>query len=177
MSFLRKLFRNRVKKVTITICGLDKAGKTTLLNYILTGGYTETSPTLGVNREVLDLPKLQIGILDLGGQEDFRGLWSEINERSDGVIYVIDSSDYMRHDETKDIFYNIINTQINSEIPVLILLNKVDLENRLSRADFISSFSLGNFDFSWKCYETSAKTGQGIYAAFRWFFNSLGGDA
>ena len=177
MSFLVRLFKNRVKNVTITICGLDSAGKTTLINYLMKGEFTETEPTLGVNREILDLPKLHISVMDLGGQEDFRGIRSEVNERTDGLIYVIDSTDIFRLDETKDIFYNIINTQLHNEIPILLMLNKVDLQNHLPRAEFIDKFSLAELNLSWKCYETSAKTGFGIYPAFKWLVEKLGDEA
>ncbi|NHJ84415.1 MAG: GTP-binding protein [Asgard group archaeon] len=177
MSFLARLFKNRVKNVTITICGLDAAGKTTLINYLMTGEFTNTEPTLGVNREILDLPKLHISIMDLGGQEDFRGIWSEVNERTDGLIYVVDSTDFIRQNETKSVFYNIINTQVHNEIPILLLLNKIDVDNRISRADFISEFSLADLNLSWKCYETSAKTGEGIYSAFKWLVDALGDGA
>ncbi len=174
MSFLKRLFRQRTKRVTITICGLDNAGKTTIVRYLVAGEYKSTVPTMGVNREIIDLPNLQMDIFDLGGQLDFRGIWPEINEKSDGLVYVVDASDYIRLDESKEIFYNIINAQINPLIPVLILLNKCDLEERLSRSEFINAFdlpSLGNI--KWACFVTSAITGEGIYDAFRWFIDAF----
>ncbi|MFW9923576.1 MAG: ADP-ribosylation factor-like protein, partial [Candidatus Thorarchaeota archaeon] len=116
-------------------------------------------------------------IMDLGGQEDFRGLWSEVNERSDGIIYVVDSTDTFRHKEARNIFYNIINTQINDEIPILLLLNKIDLEDRISVKEFIEIFSLADLNLTWKCYETSAKNGEGIYQSFKWFIDKLGDEA
>ncbi len=177
MSFLSRLFKSRIKHVTVSICGLDSAGKTTLVNYLMQGEFTDTQPTLGVNRKVIDLPKLNINILDLGGQEDFRGLWSDINERTDGIIYIVDSTDFVRHDEAKQIFFNIINTQIRDEIPILILLNKIDLANHMTISEFIDKFSLSGLNSTWKCYETSALTGQGVYQSFKWLIEKLGDDA
>ncbi|NHJ84503.1 MAG: GTP-binding protein [Asgard group archaeon] len=175
MSFLKTLFKSRTKHVNMTICGLDKAGKTTILNYLVKGEYYETLPTMGVNRDTIDFPKLRINVFDLGGQEDFRGLWNQINEKSDSLVFVVDSTDSFRLHESKEIFYNIINTQINEGIPVLILLNKVDLENRISRSDFLNEFELlqNELPFSWACYETSAKTGLGIFDSFSWFIQTL----
>ncbi|MFW9923330.1 MAG: ADP-ribosylation factor family protein [Candidatus Thorarchaeota archaeon] len=172
MSFLLKLFKPRTKQVIITICGLDKAGKTTIVKYLVAGEYKGTIPTLGVNREVIDLPKLQMDIFDLGGQEDFRGLWADINEKSDGLIYVVDSSDFVRLEETKQIFHNIIRTQISTIIPVMILLNKSDIVNRISRPDFMKQFGLFELmNIKWSCFETSALTGEGLYEAFKWFID------
>ena len=177
MSFLLKLFKPKTKHVNITICGLDKAGKTTIVRYIVAGTHKETIPTMGVNREVIDLPKLQMDIYDLGGQEDFRGLWGEINEKADGLIYVIDSSDYTRFEETKEIFFNIIGSQINQLIPVMILLNKADLENRMIRPEFMRNFGLFELEtIKWSCFETSALTGLGLYEAFKWFIDCFQED-
>jgi small GTP-binding protein len=173
MSLLQKLF-SRTKRVNITICGLDQAGKTTIVNYLLKGEHVETVPTMGVNRETIDFPKLKMNVFDLGGQEDFRGIWAGINEKSDALIYVIDSSDTVRFEETRELFYKIINTQIGTETPVLILLNKVDLSNRISRSEFLQQFNLDDIhQMQWACYETSAKTGEGIFESFSWFINQL----
>lgn len=177
MSFLLKLFKPRTKHVNITICGLDKAGKTTIVRYLVAGEHKDTVPTLGVNREIIDLPKLQMDIFDLGGQEDFRALWADVNEKSDGLIYVVDSSDIIRLEESKDIFHNIINTQIDGRIPVMILLNKSDLINRITRPEFMKTFELFELEkVSWACFETSALTGDGLYEAFKWFIDCFQED-
>ncbi|NHJ86010.1 MAG: GTP-binding protein [Asgard group archaeon] len=175
MSLLQRLFKFRTKQVNMTICGLDKAGKTTILNYLVRGEFKETIPTLGVNKETIDFPSLSINVFDLGGQEDFRGLWNQINEKSDALVFVIDSTDHFRLSESKEIFYNIINNQIDDRVPVLILLNKVDLPDRITRAEFIDEFNLlnTNISFTWACYETSAKTGAGIFDSFSWFISVL----
>lgn len=171
MSFLRNLFRKKAKPVTVTICGLDKAGKTAIINYLIHGEFKKTIPTMGVNREVINLPKLQLNIFDLGGQEDFRPIWKEINEKTDALIYVVDSIDYLRFDETKAIFDDILNNQIGGKIPVLLLLNKKDLPDRMSQVDFVKNFGLieTKFEIEWAVFETSAKTGEGIVEAFSWF--------
>ena len=116
-----------------------------------------------------------MNVIDLGGQIDFRGMWNQINEKADALVFVIDSTDTVRLQEAKDIFYNIVNAQINENIPVLILLNKIDLPTRMSRSDFIREFDLVNVtgNITWTCYETSAKTGEGVFDAFRWFIQKL----
>ncbi|MHA1154974.1 MAG: ADP-ribosylation factor family protein [Candidatus Heimdallarchaeota archaeon] len=171
MSFLLNLFKKKAKPVTVTICGLDKAGKTAIINYLIHGEFKETTPTMGVNREVINFPKLQINIFDMGGQADFRPIWQEINEKTDALIYVIDSVDHMRFDETKTIFNDILDNQIGGKIPVLILLNKKDLPDRIAQVDLVKSFGLieTEYEIEWAVFETSAKTGDGIIEAFSWF--------
>jgi len=178
MSFLQRLFKFRTKHANLTICGLDKAGKTSMINYLIHGEFRETLPTSGLNRENISLPKLSLNIYDLGGQMEFREMWADYNEQSDGLIFVVDSSDKLRYEETKEIFYRIINTQINSEIPVLILLHKCDLEDRIEIKEFIPTFGLNdpNHKFKWAVFETSAKTGEGLVDSFHWLVEFLGGE-
>ena len=104
MSFLQRLFRSRTKHADITICGLDDAGKTTILKFLETGEFVETTPTMGVNRETLHLPNLQINVFDLAGQEDFRNMWHNINEKSNGIVFVVDRANVMRFSEAKEVF-------------------------------------------------------------------------
>jgi ADP-ribosylation factor-like protein 1 len=131
-----------------------------------------------VNVNTINLPKLDINIYDLGGQEGFRPLWSDINERSQAIVYVVDSTDFDRFQLTKKIFHDIVQAQIDDNIPVLVLLNKVDLPSRMSRADFIYHFGLLELtNISWSCYETSAMTGEGLVEAFTSFIHNLEDEA
>lgn len=176
MSFLLRLFQKKAKPVNLTICGLDKAGKTTFVNYLIHGEFRETIPTMGVNRKSISFPKLDLHIFDMGGQEDFRPLWSDINEKSNALIYVVDATDHLRFEETKEIFHDISSRQIDTEIPILILLNKTDLPDRMERIEFTRDFGLLNKEMShtWAVFETSAKTGEGVVESITWFLETLG---
>ena len=176
MSFLLKLFKKKSKAVNLTICGLDSAGKTTFVNYLIHGEFRDTTPTMGINRKALSFPKLDIQLFDLGGQDDFRPLWSDINEKSNALIYVVDSTDHMRFEQTKEIFHQILKAQIDNDIPVLVLLHKVDLPDRMERIQFTRDFGLTDMSMThtWAVFETSAKNGQGIVESMSWFMDVLG---
>jgi len=174
VSFLRNLFRRRTKEVDITICGLASAGKTTIVKYLETGQFVETQPTMGINRgETIKVEKLEINIFDLGGQDDFRVLWPEVNENSDGIVFVVDKHNAMNFEEARLTFQEIVKSQIHEDVIVLILLHKNDLPGGMSRSSFIQEFDLIDLSYKWACYETSAKTGENIFEAFRWFFDQL----
>ena len=174
MSFLRNLFKRRVKEVDITICGLASAGKTTIVKYLETGRFIDTQPTMGINRgETIQIDKLEINIFDLGGQEDFRVLWPEVNENSDGVVFVVDKHNTMNFEEARATFQEIVKSQIHKDVTILILLHKNDLPGGMDRSRFIQEFGLIDLSYKWACYETSAKTGENIFEAFRWFFDQL----
>ena len=109
MSFLRNLFRRRMREIDITVCGLSNAGKTTIVKYLETGRFVETQPTMGINRgETIQFEKLEINIFDLGGQEDFQILWPEINEKSDGVVFFFDKNDIMNFETARETINKII---------------------------------------------------------------------
>ncbi len=172
MSFILSLFK-KTRKVNITIAGLDNAGKTAFINYLLSGTFESTMPTAGVNRETINLPKLQINVFDLGGQEKFRVMWPQINEKSNGLIYVIDSTDHERYEKTLEILYDILKRQVNDLIPVLVLLHKHDLPNKIEMEKFLVQTELTDYNIKWACFETSAKTGIGIMVAMQWFISEL----
>jgi small GTP-binding protein len=155
---------------------LDKAGKTTLVKYLIHGEFRETIPTSGMNREKISLPKLDLDIFDLGGQSEFRPMWSDYNENSDGLVFVVDSTDYERMDMAREIFDTIIGTQINENIPVLVLLNKVDEPDHMDMMDFVRDFGLNDpaSQIKWAVFETSAKTGEGILDSMQWLVNLFG---
>lgn len=174
MSFLRNLFKRRVKEIDITICGLASAGKTTIVKYLELGSFVETQPTMGINRgETINVEKLEINVFDLGGQDDFRVLWPEVNEKSDGIVFVVDKHDTMHFEEARLTFHEIIKSQIHTDVVVLILLHKNDIPGGMDRSSFIQQFELIDLSYKWACYETSAKTGENIFEAFRWFFDQL----
>ena len=174
MSFLLNLFRPKAKEVSITFCGLDNAGKTSIVKYLETGTFVETTPTMGINRcETINYRNLEINIYDLGGQEDFRALWEEANESSNGIVFVIDSTDYLRKETTLQVLQKVVSSQLHDDVTILVLLHKSDIEDRMQKAEVIDEFSLIDLPYKWAIYETSAKTGENIVDSFAWFFKTI----
>lgn len=144
------------------------------MKYLETGEFVKTQPTMGINRgETIRIEKLEINIWDMGGQDDFRVLWPEVNEKSDGVVFVVDKNDIMKFEEAYKAFQEIVEHQIHDDVIVLVLLHKADLPEGMDRSRFIQEFGLVDLPFKWACYETSAKTGQNIFESFKWFFEQL----
>jgi len=46
LGFLAKLFGKADKKVNVAMCGLDNAGKTSILNFLKKGEFGETIATM-----------------------------------------------------------------------------------------------------------------------------------
>ena len=66
---LKKVFQKDKK---VVICGLDYAGKSTLVSYLETGTFIEHTPTMGKRETELNIQGVQLQLIDMGGQEAFR---------------------------------------------------------------------------------------------------------
>ena len=174
MGILSRLFKKFDKKVSIAMCGLDNAGKTSILNFLKNGEPQETIATMGINYEKLKLGKLSLAIMDLGGQEVFRQFWPTYIDRADILIFVVDSSDIARLSLAYEVFKQVITNYIAPNIPILILATKQDLPNICSIAYIIQNFQLTSmFERTIHVQKTSAKTGLGIYEAFQWIYEQV----
>jgi len=174
MGFLAKLFGKIDRKVNIAMCGLDNAGKTSILNYLKRGEFYGTIATMGVNYEVLKLEKLKLSVVDLGGQEVFRQFWPTYLEKAEILIFVVDSSDIQRMTLAKEVFDGAIQNLSNKNIPILVLATKQDLPEVCSLAYIMHLFQLTSlFERTVHIQRTSAKTGIGIYEAFQWIYEQV----
>jgi len=89
----QKMLKNQSK---ILMLGLDAAGKTTILYALKLGKINNTIPTIGFNVEELHYEKVSFMVWDVGGQEKLRNLWAHYYEGTNGLIFVVDSSDQER---------------------------------------------------------------------------------
>ena len=85
----------------ILILGLDNAGKTTIVRKLSDQEIASVQPTQGFNiKTVMHNEKLKLNIWDIGGQKNIRPYWRTYYDTSNAIIYVIDSSDRRRLEET-----------------------------------------------------------------------------
>lgn len=125
-----------VKGQKVLVCGLDAAGKTSLLSKF--GGrlgiseMISTHPTKGVVRMKFGSTNLNLFIWDLGGQEEYRERYLSNPEQYfvqlDLLMFVIDVQDPDRLEESFQYFEKIIDSIIMlEEAPyILIFLHKYD---------------------------------------------------
>eukprot|EP00070_Physeter_catodon_P043191 XP_028350085.1 ADP-ribosylation factor-like protein 13B isoform X2 [Physeter catodon] len=139
------------RKVTLVMVGLDNAGKTATAKGIQ-GEYPEdVAPTVGFSKIDLRQGKFEVTIFDLGGGKRIRGIWKNYYAESYGVIFVVDSSDEERMEETKETMSEVIRHPRISGKPILVLANKQDKEGALGEADVIECLSLEKLVNEHKC--------------------------
>ncbi|XP_062453027.1 ADP-ribosylation factor-like protein 13B isoform X4 [Rhea pennata] len=146
-----KRWQEPVRKVTLIMVGLDNAGKTATVRGIQGESPEDVAPTVGFSKIDLKQGRFEVTIFDLGGGRRIRDIWSNYYAESYGVIFVVDSSDIARMEETKQAMIEVLKSPKISGKPMLVLANKQDREGALSEADVIESLSLEKLVNEHKC--------------------------
>lgn len=154
----------------ITIVGLEKAGKTTLVERLRLNKFVKTKTTNGVTIEKVEYKGIKFIVYDLGGQEHFRKYIWEHFWKSNLIIFVIDSADKGRLEIVRDELFRVF--RVNA--PILVLANKQDLPDALSAGEIIKIMGLHQIkDRSFAVFPISALTGENVFNAFDWAIDKL----
>ncbi|XP_020550974.1 ADP-ribosylation factor-related protein 1 isoform X2 [Sesamum indicum] len=115
----------------VLILGIDKAGKTTLLEkvksqYSILEGLPPDRivPTVGLNIGRVEVSNTKLVFWDLGGQAGLRSIWEKYYEEAHAVIYVIDASCPSRFEDSKSALEKVLRHEDLQGAPLLILANK-----------------------------------------------------
>nr|MDO8114634.1 ADP-ribosylation factor-like protein [Candidatus Sigynarchaeota archaeon] len=146
------------KTVSIFLFGLDRAGKTTFVEYLKNDAFQNQNPTLGVNFTQLVLGNVRFAFNDLGGQKMLRPTWMNNWKAQDIMIFIVDASDSARFEEAKEALWSILNRPETRNRPLLVLVNKVDLPDAKPLVLVESALDYHEIDRSPKSiYEISVK--------------------
>uniref|UniRef100_A0A8D1Z1K1 ADP-ribosylation factor-like protein 14 n=1 Tax=Sus scrofa TaxID=9823 RepID=A0A8D1Z1K1_PIG len=160
----------KAKQARILLLGLDSAGKSTLLYKLKLAKDIETTPTIGFNVEMMELEKgLQLTVWDVGGQEKMRTVWSLYCENTDGLVYVVDSSDTQRLEDSRREFEHILKNEHIKNVPVILLANKQDVPGAMNAEEITRMFKVKKLcsDRNWYVQPCCAVTGDGLMEGFR----------
>ena len=108
----------------LLILGLDNAGKTTILKKFNDENIDEIAPTLGFNIKTLHYEGYKLNVWDVGGQTTIRSYWRNYFEQTDGLIWVVDSSDKLRLQDCKNELHKLLKQEKLVGATLLIFCNK-----------------------------------------------------
>ncbi|KAM9375422.1 ADP-ribosylation factor-like protein 13A [Pholidichthys leucotaenia] len=132
-----------IRKVTVLVVGLDKAGKTSSVKGMLrVPNSVEAGPTNGCVRNELRVENYAVTLLDVGGSAESRGAWREHYGEAHAVIFVVDSSDRQRIKEVREVLSDLLKHPRVAGKPILVLANKQDKMNALLGSELIEILSL-----------------------------------
>lgn len=150
--------------------GLDNAGKTTILYKLKLGKTSSTVPTVGFNVETVKHKNVSFAVWDCGGQERIRPLWRHYFTGTNALIYVVDSSDKDRLEESRKELVRVISDKELSNCLLIILANKQDIPGAIKPKELIEKFNLYQLpgDHIWSVVPTIAIDGTGLVEMLNW---------
>ncbi|KAG4966560.1 hypothetical protein JHK85_041535 [Glycine max] len=154
LNWLRSLFFKQ--EMELSLVGLQNAGKTSLVNAIATGGYSEDMiPTVGFNMRKVTKGNVTIKLWDLGGQRRFR--------------YVVDAADRDSVPISRSELHDLLTKPSLSGIPLLVLGNKIDKSEALSKQALVDQLGLESIkDREVCCYMISCKDSVNLDVVIDW---------
>lgn len=168
LTLLRGL-KKQDMEARMLFLGLDNAGKTTCLKKLSEEDISHISPTQGFNIKTLNKDGFKVNVWDIGGQKAIRTYWNNYFDNTDVLIYVVDSADKKRLEETGVELQALLSEQKLEKVPVLILANKQDLANALSADEISTALQLPMIrDRKWHIQACSAISGDGLEAGMSW---------
>lgn len=158
----------------ILMVGLDAAGKTTILYKLKLGEIVTTIPTIGFNVETVEYKNISFTVWDVGGQNKIRKLWRHYFTNTDGLIFVVDSNDRERIEESAAELQNMLQEDELNNSVLLVFANKQDLPNSMSSAELTEKLRLSELkNRRWYIQATCATQGTGLYEGLDWLSNEL----
>jgi ADP-ribosylation factor protein 1 len=178
-QFWSRLFGKQ--EMRILMVGLDAAGKTTILYKLKLGEVVTTIPTIGFNVETVEYKNISFTVWDVGGQDKIRPLWRHYYQNTQGIIFVVDSNDRDRIDDSKDYEHSAkeeLNRMLSEDelrdAVLLVFANKQDLPNAMKVQEVTERLGLNKLrNRQWYIQGASAPTGDGLYEGLDWLSNTL----
>jgi ADP-ribosylation factor related protein 1 len=163
----------------ILIVGLDNAGKTTYLEQTKTkfcNNYKMMNPskittTVGCNIGTIDIGRIRLNFWDLGGQEELQSLWDKYYADCHGIIYIIDSADRQRLEESWITFDKMLQSEQLTNVPLLVSCNKQDLDDCMTVPEIKRTFNRSTSKIGVRdcmVLACSALSGDGINESISW---------
>ncbi|NXJ85806.1 ARF5 factor, partial [Trogon melanurus] len=154
--------------------GLDAAGKTTILYKLKLGEIVTTIPTIGFNVETVEYKNICFTVWDVGGQDKIRPLWRHYFQNTQGLIFVVDSNDRERVQESADELQKMLQEDELRDAVLLVFANKQDMPNAMAVSELTDKLGLQTLrSRTWYVQATCATQGTGLYDGLDWLSHEL----
>ena len=114
------------KEAKILIFGLSMAGKTTIIRTRRKSVSKTIFPTINVDISRILVNNVSLLTYDIPGKSKIKELWKPYLKKQDGLIFVLDVTDKIKFSSARELLHEIAGKPELSELPLLILFNKVD---------------------------------------------------
>ena len=128
--------------IVISIFGLDNSGKTCFLRSLSGDFNFDTVPTVGLGQRTFMFDDIQLTVYDLGGNSKFRSVWERFYAEIWGFIFLVDSSDPLRFEESKNTLNQMLKHKMLEGKPFIVVANKQDKEGSINSNELKNIFQL-----------------------------------
>lgn len=174
LGLLRKL-KLKEKEMRVLFLGLDNAGKSSVIKAFLGESIDELSPTLGFEIRTIETQGYRVNCWDVGGQTTIRAYWRNYFETTDGIVWVVDSTDRNRIADCKRELDSVLQQERLAGASLLIFANKQDINGALTPEEIAQMLDLNAITRRhWSIVNCSAKTRAGIEDGFNWIIEDIG---
>ncbi|KAG1897419.1 Arl8a protein [Suillus fuscotomentosus] len=164
------------KAAEISVVGLQASGKTSFVNVIGSGQWSEdVVPTIAFNYRKVRKGAVTLKIWDVAGQPKFRSMWERYCNGVDALVmffrhrFVVDSADQEKFDTACFELHQLLAQPNLTGVPLLVLGNKNDIPSHASVKDLIRDLQLDKIqDRPVSCYSCSMKSQHNLDIVLRW---------
>mmetsp|Transcript_4354 Transcript_4354/g.5780 ORF Transcript_4354/g.5780 Transcript_4354/m.5780 type:complete len:190 (-) Transcript_4354:704-1273(-) len=155
-------------KISMAVLGAGGVGKSCLTLRLATGGFeNDYDPTIADLYETnikVDEKTCALDIMDTAGQKQYNSLVDEWIEKGQAFLLVCSVDNQESVEQLPDLRDNIIRIHNDAKLPIVIAVNKCDLDKKVVKEEDIKELSeeWGGAPY----FFTSAKTGENVTEAF-----------
>ncbi|KIM43392.1 hypothetical protein M413DRAFT_403487 [Hebeloma cylindrosporum] len=158
------------KQAEIAVVGLQASGKTSFVNVITSGQWSEdVVPTVAFNFRKVRKGNVTLRIWDVAGQPKFRSMWERYCNGVDAIVFVVDSVDHDKFNTARFELHQLLGQPALTGVPLLVLGNKNDLDGHTAVQDLIKNLQLDKIsDRPVSCYSCSMKSQHNLDIVMQW---------
>ncbi|KAH9002644.1 Arl8a protein [Lactarius hatsudake] len=161
------------KAAEIAVVGLQASGKTSFVNVIGSGQWSEdVVPTVAFNFRKVRKGNVVLKIWDVAGQPKFRSMWERYCHGVDAIVFVVDSIDRDKFETARFELHALISQPSLSGVPLLVLGNKNDIHGHTDVQGPNTSFVSLQLDKITgrpvSCYSCSMKSQHNLDIVLQW---------
>ncbi|KAH9936354.1 P-loop containing nucleoside triphosphate hydrolase protein [Fomitopsis serialis] len=158
------------KQAEISVVGLQASGKTSFVNVIGSGQWSEeVVPTVAFNFRKVRRGNITLKIWDVAGQPRYRSIWERYCNGVDAIIFVVDSSDKEKFDTARFELHQLLSQPSLNGVPLLVLGNKNDIEGHAPVNELIKALQLDKIqNRPVSCYSCSMKSQHNLDIVLQW---------